>query len=791
MHKINVILIDDEKEMCNDLKEVIEEYRDNIHVDVSYNALEALNELNKKDYHVMVTDIRMPGIDGIQLIEKAQKINNELQNIVITGHGDLDYAIKAMSLGAINFFKKPLDVQLLTAGIEKAFEKHMLHKKLMESEIIFKAVTYSAQDAIIMTDNMNNITFWNHSAERLFGYSSNDCINKSLLKLVFSPEEQHKYQEWIIPFKNFQNNHNSPSSLEFKAINKNGKELNVELSFTAVNIRNNLSAIIIVRDVTQKNQTMSELKKANKRAIQMAEKAEKANKAKSDFLTTMSHEIRTPMNSVIGLTYLLIDTSLNDEQRQYVIAIKNSSESLLTIINDIIELAKIESGKLTLTPVHYAFKSSIREIVDMFDLNAKSKGISLNLSFGENIPNYVFADKGRLRQILVNLIGNALKFTEKGSISINISLEYQEKDYSCIRFSVQDTGIGISKKHIKRLFKTFSQADTTILSKFGGSGLGLSISKHLTELMNGSIGVESKEGKGSNFWFTAKLKISQKEKVMGQKDAMPLKPIDLSSLSILLVEDNKINQFFVKTILEKNGCKIKVADNGLKAIEILSQEKFDLVFMDVQMPKMNGYEATKIIRDKTSSVLDHDVPIIAMTAHATSTHQESCLEYGMNGFLSKPIVPKNICNTIYQHLSDNKKKDLQKPKISVVEAKAESKTEIIFDEYELIQNTDNDDELASIILSKYFNEMDKRIGLLKMIDSIKNVKELSDEGHLIKGLSKTVGATQLSMAAYQLELLNEENKNFHINELINNIDVEYNKFKKIFMKSRWAEDKKV
>ncbi|MBF0453007.1 MAG: response regulator [Candidatus Magnetomorum sp.] len=785
MQKINVILIDDEKEMCNDLKDVIEEYRDNIHVDVSYNALDALDELKKNNYHVLITDIRMPEMDGIQLMEKAKRIQSVMQHIVITGHGDLDYAIKAMNLGAINFFKKPLDVQLLTAGIEKAFEKYMLHKTLMEREMIFTALTHTAQDAIIMTDSKDTITFWNNSAERLFGYSFEDCHQLTLYKLILPVNEHHKFQQWVHPHKHFLPMKNVPSSCEFQAITNNGSPLNIELSYTAVNIQDEPSAIIIIRDVTQRNQQIIQLEKMKEHATQMAEKADKANKAKSEFLTNMSHEIRTPLNSVIGLTYLLVDTSLNDEQKQYVVSIKNSAESLLTIINDIIELAKIESGKLTLKPDHYAFKESVHQTVKMFTHKADSKAVRLNLTFGECVPDYVFADEGRLRQILVNLIGNALKFTGKGAISVHIDLEHQKAETLVLRFSVEDTGIGISKEQISRLFKTFSQANTSISHNFGGSGLGLSISKHLCELMKGSIGVESEEGKGSKFWFTATLKSSQEENLIKNEDSFS-DQIDISSLSILLVEDNKVNQFFVKRILEKSGCQITIADDGLKAIEILEQHIFDLVFMDVQMPKMDGYQATKIIRDPESNVLDHTVPIVAMTAHATSNHQETCLNAGMNGFLSKPVVPQNLRHSLYQYLSEEKKLSMKKE--NPLERKTKSKKESVFDDQALLINTDNDTEFAILILSKFFNDMNPRIDLLKNTGTTLTIEALCYEGHTIKGLAKTVGAFQLSKTAYRLETLNETEKNVRVKDLIHQIVSEYEDFKAALKKSRWGKD---
>jgi len=641
MKPIKVILIDDEKDMCNDLKEVIEEYRDDIHVSVSYHPLDAIAKLKKNDYHVLVTDIRMPEMDGIQLIEKAHQMNGDIQHIVITGHGDLDYAIKAMHMGASNFFKKPLDIKLLTTGIDKAFEKYMLHQTIHERDMIFNALTHAAQDAIIMTDNKNQIRFWNNFAEQLFGFSSKETIQKTLYQLIISQNNQQKFKQWISAQQNV-NKKRSLETFETQAIKKNGKRITIELTCTPVLIQNEYTDIFILRDMTRHKKQMIQLKKMKAHADQMAEKADHANQAKSDFLRTMSHEIRTPINSVISLTYLLTNTSLDEEQKKYVISIQTSAESLLFIVNDIIELEKIETGQLTLNPVHYHFKSSIQEIIGIFDHSFQSKELELKLTIDKKIPDHVYADKGRLRQILINLIGNAIKFTERGHISLCIQLESQKKNSIVLHFSIQDTGIGISKKQIKRLFKTFSQANPTIASKYGGSGLGLSISKRICEMMNGSIGVESEEGKGSTFWFTVQIQHSQEKDLKEEPDENLKINKKLKGLSILLVEDNLVNQIYAKNILTKSGGKVTVVENGKKAIEILAKQKFDIIFMDIQMPVMDGYHAAKIIRDPTSNVLDHDVPIIAMSAHSKSDHQKKCMDFGMNGYITKPINIKHL-----------------------------------------------------------------------------------------------------------------------------------------------------
>ncbi len=384
----------------------------------------------------------------------------------------------------------------------------------------------------------------------------------------------------------------------------------------------------------------SELKQQIIYAKEMANRAQEAGRAKSQFLAMMSHEIRTPMNGVLGMLTLLMDTPLSDEQKDYAATARSSAESLLTILNDILDFSKIEAGKLAIESIDFNFNSMFQAATAVMAIKIKEKGLKFFVSVEEGIPENFKGDPNRIRQVLVNLIGNAIKFTETGSIQVSVSIISDIDGIVMLRFAVMDTGIGISKNQQKNLFRMFSQADTSTTRKYGGTGLGLAISKQLVELMGGQIGVESEENKGSEFWFSLPL---TKVEVAVREQKMPVSDLTKTSVSekevkILVAEDNLINQMVASAFFKKLGYKIELATNGIEAIKALTTCGYDLVFMDIEMPEMDGIEATRNIRSGANGILKPDVPIIAMTAHAIKSYYEKCLEAGMNDYITKPLI---------------------------------------------------------------------------------------------------------------------------------------------------------
>jgi len=379
------------------------------------------------------------------------------------------------------------------------------------------------------------------------------------------------------------------------------------------------------------------------------------NLNRTRFLAKISHELRTPVNGISGIADLLDDSELTSEQQSLINLIGKSSQSLSTLINDLLDFSKIEAGALELERIEFVLEEAIKESLDLLMFNAREKKLQLSYQLADGLPAIVRGDPLRLRQILTNLAGNAIKFTEKGEIHILAEPAGFSEEELTVRFKVRDSGIGITKLQQKSLFKHYSQVDASITRKFGGTGLGLAISKELTKLMGGKIGIESTIGVGSTFWFTAHfLKCTAAENRPGQEASIDfhLPEVVRKKLNILLVEDDDITRKVSTLLLKRSGQeRVDLAENGLQAIEKLKESTYDIVLMDMQMPEMDGLEATRRIRHPNSGVLTPQVPIIAMTANSLDSDRDECLSAGMDAFLSKPLNAGEVSRTI-KHFSE-------------------------------------------------------------------------------------------------------------------------------------------
>jgi len=520
--------------------------------------------------------------------------------------------------------------------IESEFKQ--IESERAENEFRVQSILDNTPLIIFIKDIEGRYLLANKSYKEAFNFTKEQIIGKTDFDLV-TEKEAERYKEIDEYVIREQKNVEIEETIEQHGITKNL----LIVKFPLFDKNNTLYGIGgIASDITERHLYGMHL-------IEAKSKAEMAEQLQEQFLANMSHDIRTPMNGIIGMTNILLTSSINEEQRDFLQVIKKSSDNLMVLMNDLLDLSKIKAGKLRMEKIDFRLRETIENTINTFRLLIKEKGLTLRISVDLNVPDSLTGDPHRLNQILNNLISNAIKFTERGEINLEIKAVYQQNNEAVLSFCVTDTGIGIAKGKLESVFDSFSQAESGTSRKFGGTGLGLSITKKLIELQNGAIDVSSEEGKGTAFTFIIKYQVAANvvAKQYGNVKQESFNQEGLAGKRVLVVEDNEANQKVIYYMLEKAAIETDLADNGKVAIQLLEEGfKYDLIIMDLQMPEMDGFETTTYIRKK----LKLTIPIIAMTASALRNEKIKCLELGMNEYLNKPFVPTDLFRELRRFL---------------------------------------------------------------------------------------------------------------------------------------------
>lgn len=616
-------------------------------------------------------------------------------------------------------------------------------RSLHDTLELLALVASKTDNAVVILDSRQQIEWVNDSFVRMTGFELPEAHGKTLTDIFYSDEltESGGLQELETALAT-----GHGISQDILHQRKDGRTFWASLSITpALDEHGNLSRWIgIASDATRQRRAQEELQQAK-------ELAEEANQSKTEFLANMSHEIRTPMNAIIGMAELTLDTGLDEEQREYLTTILDSAQNLSRLLNDILDLSKIEARKLTMEFLNFDLHAMLADSLRAFHYHVNQQGILLELSISDDVPRFVVGDPMRIRQVVTNLVGNAIKFTNVGSVTLAVTLKRRSRHKSRIAITVTDTGIGIPKQHLKDIFGSFTQADSSITRRFGGTGLGLAISRQLVELMGGRLKATSKVGIGSVFSFEVSLRNGKEIPV--DRVAELGKPAP-ASLNVLVTDDNRANRKLARRILEKSNHSVVEADGGRAALKLLAERTFDVVLMDVQMPDMDGLEATVLIRQMTN--LARQPYVIAVTAHAMQGDRERCIAAGMDAYITKPLRAQQLLALVEVAASDSSGTSSMEQTAPMPSPNAMFAT--------ALERLEGDQELLAEQMTYYREDSPILIRDIQSAIEARNAKQLEMSAHRLRGLSAGFDADELVHLAERLESAGRESRFVHLSD---------------------------
>lgn len=920
-----VLIVDDEPEVAGFIQELLR--NKSYAAETALNGQKALAFLEAQPADILITDIRMPGMNGLELIKHAKQLQPDISCMVITGHGDMDTAVQAIKFGAVNFFTKPLDCAELEKVIDNEMDSLLLmqerrqqqqqiaefYKKLGKEIRKNQAILHAAGQGIVGLDEQGEITFINPAALDILGWERNELIACSFAKLVGRDEAEDVFSLPATPL----GHRRFLSQSFFKQ--KDGRIVPVEYVKSKIVDDESEGSVLIFEDITGRQ--IQQEKLAQAKIV-----AEEANQSKSHFLARISHEIRTPLNTILGISELLLASPLDTRQKQFCETMLHSGRSLLQLINDVLDVSKIEAGKLELNCEDFDLEQLIEHSLETVAEDAAQKNLGLAYRIEVGVDRLLVGDSYKLKQIMVNLLANAVKFTEQGEVTVRV----RSIDTTLLHFAVQDTGIGIQQEAQEHIFDSFTQADAATSGKFGGTGLGLTIVRHLAARMSGDCGFSSSPGKGSEFWFTASFSRQPGEKNKAAQGRAPLaglrvliidsyplsrrflqeqmedwqvdsestdritecqhlllqarkankhfdvilldsramngaeteslqsmqgcesvtetpvilftatnenaqhiadiawpariveersNPVHLDTLynilfslcnpgetnpvleeqrsmtpevspchfdaRILMVDDNPTNQLVIGEMLALTGCRPDMANNGREALTMLAQDEYDLIFMDCQMPEMDGFEATRHIRTNKSTTNRH-IPIIAMTAKALQGDRENCLATGMDDYLSKPFTRNKLHQILNTWLPDKSatgslncttvtctKDELQKKKTN-------SPVRVDFSMLERLRTLQEESgtNMLEELFTYFAGDAPRTIEFLSQAIENQEWKSLNAEAHRFKSSCANLGAESMVLLCHSLQKFDDCSQKKAM-ELLQSLRREYQAVKRI------------
>ena len=639
MTPVNILIVDDREENIVALEALLK--RNDIKIFSTTSPNDALKIAWENHIAIALIDVQMPEIDGFELVEmlKSNPRTKDILVIFVTAISkESKYAVKGYGSGAVDYLYKPLDPYITSAKVDAfvqlaRYQAEIIRKN--EELENFSIVVNNSADIICAVDAKTlRVKTINPTVEKILGYKATEIIGKSIIDRAVEadrPAFRKKLGEIINDNLNF-----AVFEFKFETFDKNVIWAECRASY------HNKTIFINISNISPQKSYLEQLVKSK-------EAAEYGKKVKENFLANMSHELRTPINGVIGLTQLLRKTPMNDQQLSMLELLETSSQSLLGVINDVLDISKIESGKFNIIRAPNNIRDVIASVFQLLKFKADEKMVDMLLDIDPNLPQYMMIDALRLNQVLMNLLSNAIKFTDRGHVKLKVAVLDRDKDNFKIKFSVEDTGIGIVEEKLLKIFDSFEQADIDTANIYGGTGLGLTIVKKLVELKGGELTVSSQIGKGSVFNIINWITIAEKPEPKKDNKADHKKLPPFNQLSVLVAEDNMVNQFILAKMLKDWNVSVEMVDNGRKLIEKLHQQNFDIILMDTHMPDMNGYQTAKAIRMDFEEP-KRSIPIISLSAAALDHEKEEAISAGMNDVLSKPFQPHELHDKIQKML---------------------------------------------------------------------------------------------------------------------------------------------